>query len=381
MTVRLRPATQPAVQDFLPIRAIDHVEFWVGNAHQAAHFYQKAFGFQLLAYAGPETGVRDRASYALTQGNATFVLTAGLRPDSPIAQHVARHGDGVRDIALRVDDVDAAFRHTTDRGAKAMLDPVTIAGEKGAIRRATIATYGDTVHSFINREGYTGAFYPLYHRRSRPKHGEQAPPTVGAGIEAIDHIVGNVELGQMDRWASFYRDVMGFNQLVHFTDEAISTEYTALMSKVMQDGAGRIKFPINEPAPGKRRSQIDEYLEFYGGPGVQHIALHSRDIIQTVRALREGGVQFLRAPDTYYESLRERLGPIQEDFDTIRELQILADRDDEGYLLQIFTRPVQDRPTLFFEIIQRRGATGFGAGNFKALFEAIEAEQRRRGNL
>jgi len=360
--------------DFLPILDLAYVEFWVGNALQAAEFYRTRLGFEVVAHAGPETGVRDRASYVLRQGDLTFVVTAGLTSSSPIVQHVARHGDGVRDVALAVEDVDRAFSETTRRGAQAVEEPTTVDGEKGSVRRAAIAIYGDTIHSFVDRRDYSGTFLPGYHRR----RGQPATP---CGVYAVDHVVGNVELGKMDHWVAFYRDVMGFRQLVHFTDAAISTEYSALMSKVMQNGTGRIKFPINEPAPGKKKSQIQEFLDFYGSPGVQHIALLTDDVIATVRSLKSRGAQFLRVPDPYYASLRDRIGPIAEDLVAIQELGILVDRDDEGYLLQIFSKPVQDRPTVFYEIIQRRGARGFGEGNFKALFEAIEHEQARRGNL
>jgi len=365
---------QNGATDFLPILGIDHVELWVGNAFQAAHFYQTVFGFDVIAYAGPETGVRDRASYALRQGEVTLVVTAGLGPDSPIVQHTALHGDGVRDVALGVPDVDSAFAETTRRGARPVVEPTTVEGQKGAIRRAAIAIYGETIHSFVDRSNYTGAFFPGYHRVSD----RRGAPT---GVDTLDHLVGNVELGQMDRWVAFYRDVMGFSQLVHFSDEAIKTEYSALMSKVMQNGTGRVKFPINEPAIGKKKSQIQEFLDFYQTPGVQHLALRTDDIVQTVRQLRSRGLQFLRVPAAYYAGLHGRVGAIQENFDVIQELGILVDRDDEGYLLQIFSKPVQDRPTAFFEIIQRRGARGFGEGNFKALFEAIELEQAKRGNL
>ena len=369
-------AAQPAEhEDFLPILGVEYVEYWVGNAYQAAQYYRTHFGFDVVAYAGPETGVRDRASYVLKQGQITFTLTAPLGPNSDIARHVAKHGDGVKDIALRVADVDAAFRETTARGARAVEAPHTLAGSKGTARKASIAIYGDTVHSFIDRSAYTGVWLPRHRRVS------DMPAANPVGLAAIDHIVGNVPLGGMNEWARFYRDVMGFQQLVHFTDEQVSTEYTALMSKVMQNGTGRVKFPINEPAAGKKKSQIDEFLEFYGGPGVQHLALITGDIVSTVRRLRDNGVRFLRVPDTYYADLRQRVGEIKERFEDIQELGILVDRDDEGYLLQIFTKPVQDRPTLFYEIIQRRGARGFGLGNFKALFEALELEQAARGNL
>ena len=368
-------APQREEDDFLPIQGVEYVEFWVGNAYQAAQYYRTHFGFDIVAYAGPETGVRDRASYVLKQGEITFVLTAAIRPDTPIARHVAAHGDGVRDIALRVPDVDAAFHETTARGATGVQTPRTLQGSRGTARRASIAIYGDTVHSFIDRTAYEGVWLPRYRR----VEGMRAP--IRSGLTAIDHIVGNVPLGGMDEWARFYRDVMGFKQLVHFTDAQVSTEYTALMSKVMENGTGRVKFPINEPAPGKKKSQIDEFLEFNCGPGVQHLALLTEDIVGTVRALRDAGVRFLRVPETYYTELRGRVGQIEERFDDIRELGILVDRDDEGYLLQIFTKPVQDRPTVFYEIIQRRGAKGFGLGNFKALFEALELEQAARGNL
>jgi 4-hydroxyphenylpyruvate dioxygenase len=377
-------------EDFLPIQAEEYVEYWVGNAYQAAQFYRTLFGFDVIAYAGPETGMRDRASYVLRSGQITLVLTAGLYPDGEIARYVARHGDGVRDIALGVPDVDDAFAATTERGAVPVEAPVTLEGSRGRVRRAAIGLYGDVVHSFVDRSAYAGVWLPRYRRVQDHLPGAERGAGDGwslkgrsTGLVAIDHIVGNVELGQMDRWAQFYRDVMGFSQLVHFTDEQVSTEYTALMSKVMQNGSGRVKFPINEPAQGKRgrKSQIDEFLEFNHGPGVQHLALLTGDIVGTVRALRANGVRFLRVPDTYYATLRERIGTIKESLDDIQELGILVDRDDEGYLLQIFTKPVQDRPTLFYEIIQRRGARGFGLGNFKALFEAMELEQAARGNL
>lgn len=375
----MRKAASPAapsssVDDFLPIQGIDHVELWVGNAYQAAHFYQTVFGFDVIAYAGPETGVRDRASYALRQGEITLVLTAGLGPESEVVQHVAAHGDGVRDIALGVDDVDHAFAETTRRGARPALEPTTIEGQKGTVRRAAIGIYGETIHSFIDRRDYHGTFLPGYHRVAN----RSGKPT---GVQMLDHMVGNVELGKMNAWVDFYRDVMGFSQLVHFSDEAIKTEYSALMSKVMQNGTGRVKFPINEPAPGKKKSQIQEFLDFYRTPGVQHLALLTDDIVQTVRQLKSRGLRFLRVPPAYYAALQNRIGPIEEDLAAIQELGILVDRDDEGYLLQIFSKPVQDRPTVFFEIIQRRGARGFGEGNFKALFEAIELEQAKRGNL
>jgi 4-hydroxyphenylpyruvate dioxygenase len=366
-----RPASSG---ESIGLHGIDHIEFWVGNAYQAAHFYRAIFGFDIIAYAGPETGIRDRVSYVLRQGTINFVMTAGLGPESPIVRHVARHGDGVRDIALRVDDVDAIFHHAIRHTAIPVEPPITLDDPRGTVKRGTIATYGDTLHSFIERHDFHGTFLPGFHRL----HAAQGQ---SAGLKAIDHVVGNVELGQMQRWADYYRRVLGFEQLVHFSDEQISTEYTALMSKVMQDGTTRIKFPINEPAPSRKKSQIQEYLDFYRGPGVQHLALQTGDIVTTVRELQRRGVGFLRVPDTYYTELRDRIGDVREQFDDIRELGILVDRDEHGYLLQIFTQPLEDRPTVFFEIIQRRGARGFGVGNFKALFAAIELEQGRRGNL
>lgn len=361
--------------DFLPIRAIDHIELYVGNARQAAHYYRTAFGFQPVAYAGLETGVRDRASYVLAQGQIRLVVTAPLGPYHPIAGHVHRHGDGVRDIALEVPDAAAAFAEAVARGAIPVAEPTTLQDEHGVVRRASIATAGDTIHSFIERQGYNGVFLPGYRPLADPP---RATPT---GVAAVDHMVINVELNQMNRWVAYYRDVLGFTQFLSFDDKDISTDYSALMSKVMAGQGGKIKFPINEPATGKRKSQIQEYLDFYLGPGVQHIALITDDIISTVSRLRENGVEFLRVPDSYYDALLDRVGQIRESVEAIKALNILVDRDDEGYLLQIFTRPVQDRPTLFFEIIQRRGSRGFGKGNFKALFEAIEREQALRGNL
>ncbi len=361
--------------DPLALRGIDYVEFYVGNARQAAHFYRTAFGFTPVAYAGLETGVRDRISFVMQQRNIRLVLTGALSSDSPIAEHVKLHGDGVKDIALEVDNVESAFAAAVARGATPLLAPTTIESKWGRVTKATIHAYGDTVHTFIQRDDYTGTFLPGYHKITDPA------PSVPTGVAAIDHMVGNVELGKMDEWVAFYARVMGFSQLQQFTDDDIATEYSALMSKVVQNGSGRIKFPINEPAEGRKKSQIDEYLDFYHGPGVQHIALITPDIIATVRQLRENGIQFLRTPDTYYMALADRVGTIDEDYDTLRQLGILVDRDDEGYLLQIFTKPTGDRPTVFYEIIQRKGSQGFGAGNFKALFEAIEREQELRGNL
>ncbi len=371
-------ATQPAqtpVQDTFPINGTDYVEFWVGNARQAAAYYQHCWGYRVAAYRGPETGTRDTASYVLTQGKIRLVLTTALRPDHPVAAHVARHGDGVRDIAFWVDDVRDAFAKAVERGATAVRAPEALRDDHGAAVVAAIATYGDTIHSLVERQGYRGAFLPGF----VPLESTVVPPPVG--LDYVDHCVGNVELGRMNHWVAFYRDVLGFTQLISFDDKDISTEYSALMSKVMANGNSRIKFPINEPAEGKKKSQIDEYLEFYRGPGVQHIAVATDDIISAVTTLRDRGVEFLRVPGTYYDTVLDRVGTIDEDLAALRDLGILVDRDDEGYLLQIFTRPVQDRPTLFYEIIQRKGAKSFGKGNFKALFEAIEREQALRGNL
>ncbi len=366
----------PAERDFLPLNGTDHVEFYVGNARQSAHYYRSAFGFRLIAYRGPETGTRDRASYVLEQNKIRLVLSTPLRPDHPMSDHIRLHGDGVRDIALSVDDAEAAWRETTRRGARSARQPETLRDEGGEVRLASIATYGDTIHTFVERGGYQGPFLPGF----RPIESEDlvARP---AGLRHIDHIVGNVGWGEMNRWVDFYRDAMGFRLFKHFDDKDIGTEYSALMSKVMSNGNERVKFPINEPAQGKRKSQIEEYLEFYRGPGVQHIALATNDIIDTVSKLRRQGVEFLRVPAAYYDELTARIGPIDEPVAALEELGILVDRDDEGYMLQIFTRPVEDRPTVFFEMIQRKGSRSFGKGNFKALFEAIEREQALRGNL
>jgi 4-hydroxyphenylpyruvate dioxygenase len=363
-------------KDFLPLNGTDYVEFWVGNARQAAHFYRTAFGFSLAAYRGPETGTRDRASYVLVQNKIRFIFTTALQPDHAIAEHVRLHGDGVRDIALWVDDAEAAWRETTKRGARSVREPETVRDDSGEVRLSAIATYGDTIHTFVERSRYQGAFLPGF--VAVPGEDRIARP---AGLKYVDHMVGNVGWGEMNRWVEFYRDVMGFKMFKHFDDKDISTEYSALMSKVMSNGNERVKFPINEPAEGKRKSQIEEYLEFYHGPGVQHIAMATGNIIETVGALRDQGVDFLRVPSTYYDDLQERIGPIDESIAELKELGILVDRDDEGYMLQIFTRPVEDRPTLFYEVIQRKGSRSFGKGNFKALFEAIEREQARRGNL
>lgn len=361
--------------DFLTIKDVDHIELWVGNAYQAAQFWQRTFGFRRVAYSGLETGNRRTASHVLQQGKIRLVVTGSYRPDSEVAAHHLMHGDGVKVVAFQVDDVERAFAATVKRGAEAIQPPTEMADDHGVIRTATIATYGDTVHRLIEREDYAGVFMPGFEPR------EPVGDVPDVGLAHVDHIVGNVQLGKMNYWVNWYHQVMGFRQLLHFDDNDIHTEYSALMSKVMENGTGRIKLPINEPAEGKRKSQIEEYLDFYRGPGVQHIALSTGDILSAVRALSASGVRFLRVPDTYYDALPGRVGEIREDLDAIRELGILVDRDDEGYLLQIFSQPLQDRPTLFVEIIQRRGSRGFGIGNFKALFESIEAEQARRGNL
>lgn len=365
--------------DAMPLKSIDHVKFIVGNARQSAYFYRNAFGFDVVAYAGLETGVRDEASYVLRQGDITFVLTSPLSADHPDNQRLVLHGDCVKDIALAVDDVPAAYHAAIARGAEGIAPPDCREDAHGRYEFASIRAYGDTAHTFVNRENYRGIFAPGYQPMEPERYSARTFRPVG--FKAIDHIVGNVEQGKMDAWVKFYEQVMGFTQLAHFDDKDISTEYSALMSKVVQGGKGRIKFPINEPAEGRRKSQIDEYLQFYGGPGVQHIALLTDDIIETVTALKHNDVSFLHVPDTYYEMLPARVGNIKENINRLAELGILVDRDDEGYMLQIFTKPVEDRPTLFFEIIQRHGSSSFGKGNFKALFEAIEAEQERRGTL
>jgi 4-hydroxyphenylpyruvate dioxygenase len=363
-------------EDFMPLLGWDYVELWVGNAKQAAYFYEHALGFTRTAYLGPETGVRDRASYLLEQGDIRFVVTSALREEHEITKHHARHGDGVRDIALTVPDATEAYRQAVQRGARGVIEPFRTEDEHGSIELSAIATYGDTIHTFVNRAGYAGPFKPGY--RSVSTNGQ---PSAGVGLTNIDHVVGNVELGRMNHWVEFYERVFGMTEMIHFSDEDISTEYSALMSKVMADGEGKIKFPINEPAEGKRKSQIEEYLEFYGGPGAQHIALATGHIVQTVEALEQRGMLFLDTPDSYYEEVPDRVGEIDEDYADLRRHKILADRDDDGYLLQIFTKTAQDRPTVFFEVIERHGARGFGDGNFKALFEAIEREQALRGNL
>ncbi len=368
-----RPA---AGKDFLPLNGTDYVEFYVGNARQAAFFYRTAFGMRWTAYSGPETGSRERASYVVEQGKIRFVLTTPLSPEHHISDHIRLHGDGVRDIALWVDDAGQAYRETTKRGAPGVAEAVTLRDQYGEIRTASIATYGDTIHTFVERKNYHGAFMPGF----KPVEEEDISARP-AGLKHIDHIVGNVGWGQLNTWMRFYETAMGFRVYQSFDDKDISTEYSALMSKVMASGNGRIKFPINEPAAGKARSQIEEYLDYYRGPGVQHIAMATDDIIRTVSTMRGRGVEFLKVPPTYYEALLGRVGRIDEPIEELADLGILVDRDDEGYMLQIFTRPVTDRPTLFYEIIQRKGSRGFGKGNFKALFEAIEREQALRGNL
>jgi len=362
--------------DFLPLEGTDYVEFYVGNAKQAAHYYMSAFGFQALAYAGPETGQRDRASYAVRQHKLTFVLTTPLYPDNAIADHIYKHGDGVKALSLRVPDARKAWEETTKRGAKSFMEPVVLTDNDGEVVMSGIHTYGETVHLFIERKNYKGAFMPGYRSWSNP-HFQPAD----TGLLYVDHCVGNVDWNQMNPWVKFYEEVMGFRNILSFDDEDISTEYSALMSKVMSSGNGFVKFPINEPAEGKKKSQVEEYLEFYRGEGVQHVALATNDIVKTVKDLMSRGVEFLKVPNTYYDDLLDRVGHIDEDLEPLKELGILVDRDNEGYLLQLFSKPVEDRPTLFFEIIQRKGAKSFGKGNFKALFEAIEREQEARGNL
>jgi 4-hydroxyphenylpyruvate dioxygenase len=366
-----RPLTEEA--DFLQIKSIDHIHFWVGNALHAMYYWWKGFGFKPIAYSGLETGNREFASYVLEAGKIRFVVSAAYQPSSEIAAHQMVHGDGVKMIALEVDDIEQAWRETTKRGAKSAWEPREERDEHGSYRSSAIHTYGEVLHVFVDRSEYQGAFAPGYRSQELP-----AEPS---GLAAVDHIVGNVQLGQMNHWVQFYHQVMGFRQLLHFDDKDISTEYSALMSKVMQNGNGRVKFPINEPAEGKRKSQVEEYLDFYMTPGVQHIAMSTGDIITTIENLKARGVEFLRVPEAYYEILPERVGEIKESLDTIHELGILVDRDDEGYLLQIFSRPLQDRPTAFIEVIQRHGSRGFGKGNFRALFEALEREQDLRGNL
>jgi len=367
---------QPAAAaDFLPLQGTDYVEFYVGNAKQAAHFYKTAFGFQSVAYSGPETGDKEKVSYVVRQNKLTFVFTTALHPDHPVAKHTHLHGDGVKVLAMRVEDAAGAWRETTVRGGKSYMEPTTLADKWGEVVLSGIHTYGETVHLFVERRNYQGSFMPGF----REWRSAYNPPA--AGLLYVDHCVGNVGWNQMDPWVRFYEDVMGFRNILSFDDNDISTEYSALMSKVMSNGNGFVKFPINEPAEGKKKSQVEEYLEYYGGEGVQHVALATADIVATVTQLRDRGVEFLQVPSSYYDDLLRRVGTIDEDLGPLKQLGILVDRDDEGYLLQIFTKPVEDRPTVFFEIIQRKGAKSFGAGNFKALFEAIEHEQELRGNL
>lgn len=365
-----------AQTDFLPLEGTDYVEFYVGNAKQAAHYYMSTFGFQALAYSGPETGNRDFVSYVVRQHKLSFVLTTPLRPDNEMADHIYRHGDGIKVLALRVNDARQAWEETCRRGALSYKEPLELEDEQGKAVISGIHTYGDTVHLFIERKNYKGVFLPGF----RPWSNPWFQPT-DCGLLYVDHCVGNVGWNQMNKWVAFYQDVMGFRNILSFDDQDISTEYSALMSKVMSNGNGFVKFPINEPAEGRKKSQVEEYLEFYQGEGCQHVALATKDIVQTVTALRSRGLEFLQVPASYYEDLSSRVGQIDEDIEPLKKLGILVDRDEEGYLLQIFSKPVQDRPTLFFEIIQRKGANSFGKGNFKALFEAIEREQAIRGNL
>lgn len=375
-TITASDKKKDVLTDFLPLQGTDYVEFYVGNAKQAAHYYMSAFGFQALAYAGPETGVKDRSSYAVRQNKLTLVLTTPIRSNNDIADHIYKHGDGVKALALRVDDATKAWEETTKRGAKSYMLPNILKDDDGELVMSGIHTYGDTVHLFIERENYNGIFIPGFRSWGNPYF--QPKET---GLLYVDHCVGNVGWNQMNPWVQFYEDVMGFKNILSFDDKDISTEYSALMSKVMSSGNGYVKFPINEPAEGKKKSQVEEYLDFYGGEGVQHVAMATNDIVHTVTELRNRGVEFLKVPTTYYDDLLDRVGHIDEDLEPLKELGILVDRDNEGYLLQLFTKPVEDRPTLFFEIIQRKGAKSFGKGNFKALFEAIEREQGERGNL
>jgi 4-hydroxyphenylpyruvate dioxygenase len=371
-TTKAAPAAQ---EDFLPLEGTDHIEFYVGNAKQAAHYYQSVLGFQPLAYSGPETGVKDRASYAVRQNKITFVLTTPMRAKNPISDHVYKHGDGVKVLALKVKDATSAWKETTKRGGKSYLEPKTLKDEHGKLVMSGIHTYGEVVHLFIERDDYTGPFMPGFVKWEPVFRAQET------GLQHVDHCVGNVGWNQMNPWVKFYEDVMGFRNILTFDDKDISTEYSALMSKVMSNGNGFVKFPINEPAEGKKKSQVEEYLEFYDGEGVQHIAMATSNIIETVTQLQKRGLEFLNIPSNYYDTLLDRVGHIDEELSALKRLGILVDRDDEGYLLQIFTKPVEDRPTLFFEIIQRKGAKSFGKGNFKALFEAIEREQAARGNL
>jgi 4-hydroxyphenylpyruvate dioxygenase len=374
-TVVSTTTAQPAIHDFLPLQGTDYVEFYVGNAKQAAHFYKTAFGFQSLAYAGPETGIKDRVSYVVRQHKLTFMFTTPLRSQNPMADHIYKHGDGVKVLALKVEDATDAWQQTTSRGGKSYLEPGTLTDADGEVVLSGIHTYGDTVHVFVERKNYKGVFMPGFRKW------ETVYNPTDTGLLYVDHCVGNVGWNQMNPWVKFYEEVMGFKNILSFDDNDISTEYSALMSKVMSNGNGFVKFPINEPAEGKKKSQVEEYLDYYDGEGCQHVALATNDIVQTVTELQSRGVEFLKVPSSYYADLLDRVGQIDEDLRPLQELGILVDRDDEGYLLQIFTKPVEDRPTLFFEIIQRKGAKSFGKGNFKALFEAIEREQDLRGNL
>jgi 4-hydroxyphenylpyruvate dioxygenase len=375
METTLEKPKAAIAEDFLPLNGTDHIEFYCGNAKQSAYYYQHAWGYELVAYSGPETGVRERASYVLQQGKIRLVLSSAMHPEHEISKHVLQHGDGVKVLALWVDDARKSYEETTKRGAHGIMEPTVYKDEDGEVVVSAIKTYGETIHKFVERRNYKGIFMPGYKAK---KSGVESK---SVGIKHVDHCVGNVELGKMNEWVKFYEDVMGFKLLLTFDDEDISTEYSALMSKVVSNGSGYVKFPINEPAAGKKKSQIEEYIEFYHGPGCQHMALATDDIIATVTELRKRGVEFLNVPDVYYDEVWQRVGKINEDVEKIKQLNILVDRDDEGYLLQLFTKPVQDRPTVFFEIIQRCGAKSFGKGNFKALFEAIEREQDLRGNL
>ncbi|QFT89202.1 4-hydroxyphenylpyruvate dioxygenase [Bacillus sp. THAF10] len=372
MNVEKAVLQKDQVEEVFPVKDVDYLEIYSGNAKQAMHFFATTFGFMPIAYSGLETGNRESVSYVLKQRNVRLVITGSLKQETKVSEFVKKHGDGVKDIALVVEDVEAAYNGAVERGAIAISPPQVHTDENGSLKKAVIGTYGDTIHTLVERKDYKGVFMPGF------KEYKNSTPVKDAGIIGIDHVVGNVE--QMEEWVAYYEKVMGFKEMTHFTDKDINTEYSALMSKVMHNG-GRIKFPINEPAEGKRKSQIQEYLEFYNGPGVQHIAILTEDIVKTVSTLKENGVEFLNTPDTYYEMLSERVGEIDEEIAKLRELSILVDRDDEGYLLQIFTKPIVDRPTLFIEVIQRKGAKGFGEGNFKALFESIEREQELRGNL
>lgn len=374
-TVVSTTTAEPAIQDFLPLQGTDYVEFYVGNAKQAAHFYKTAFGFQSLAYAGPETGIKDRVSYVVRQHKLTFMFTTPLRSQNPMADHIYKHGDGVKVLALKVEDATDAWQQTTSRGGKSYLEPETLTDADGEVVLSGIHTYGDTVHLFVERKNYKGVFMPGFRKW------ETVYNPADTGLLYVDHCVGNVGWNQMNSWVKFYEEVMGFRNILSFDDTDISTEYSALMSKVMSNGNGFVKFPINEPAEGKKKSQVEEYLDYYDGEGCQHVALATNDIVKTVTELQNRGVEFLKVPSSYYTDLLDRVGEIEEDLRPLQDLGILVDRDEEGYLLQIFTKPVEDRPTLFFEIIQRKGAKSFGKGNFKALFEAIEREQDLRGNL